>query len=80
MTRFILNSQPRREAHEIHSLDHGCKRLPIPMNQIDLGIYESSDAAEEATARLCPGLEITWCGKCDREVKKSSASNQSDAA
>lgn len=80
MTRFILNSQPRREAHEIHSLDHGCKRLPAPMNQIDLGIYESGDAAKEAAARLCPDLAITWCSKCARGVQEPSASSPPSAA
>lgn len=80
MARFILNSQPRKEVHEIHSLDHGCKRLPIAMDQIDLGIYESGAPAEEAAARLCPDLEITWCSKCERQVQKSTASRSSDAA
>ena len=69
MARFILNSQLRRDTHEIHSLDHGCKRLPEPMCQIDLGIYDAGSMAEEAAARLYPDLPVSWCSKCSRASK-----------
>lgn len=65
MARFIMNRNAQSNGdHEVHNASTGCRYMPNPENQIDLGVHDSCHGAVAYAKRLYPNYRINGCATC----------------
>ena len=68
MARFVVNTvQQTNGDHEVHNATTGCKYMPNPSNQVDLGVHDSCRQAVAAAKARWPQNRINGCYYCCRE-------------
>lgn len=60
MPNFVINKNAQENGdHEVHNTTPGCRYMPRPENQIDLGSHPTCHEAVAAAKKDGPILELT---------------------
>lgn len=61
---YIINKNPQITGeHEVH-LKFNCNHLPLPQNQIDLGLIENNKEAIRVAKNRFSNVKIDGCAYC----------------
>ncbi|MBB87297.1 MAG: hypothetical protein CMP06_08370 [Xanthomonadales bacterium] len=65
MPRFVMNKNAQSNGdHEVHNTTSGCRYMPQPFNQIDLGVHLTCHGAVAQAKRQYPSWRINGCYYC----------------
>jgi len=68
MPRFVINKNKQANGdHEAHNATSGCRFMPNPENQIDLGIHANCHGAVTHAKSRWPNEKINGCYYCCNE-------------
>lgn len=72
MPRFVMNRNRQQNGDlEVHNLTTGCSYMPLPSNQIDLGVHSDCRGAVLQAKLTYRSERINGCAFCCRACHTS---------